>query len=237
MTKPSSPQNTIQNAHAVVSFGPKEGSKRRLFGLGVATAAVLMSAGLFAPEAQAQNWQSVLTSNSTSARQYGSNEALRRTDGRLAEVVMVRPVEIRNNNRVSLGSAVGAAIGVGAARDIKDSTTRNAARVLLGGLGAAGGHKIQQRVTTQRAVQITVMETGSNGRTKLSNIVQAADLPIRAGDVVMLEGSGSKLRVVPLDPAFQARLNGGSNVQFGSINDRRANNNQPVPIRYASPRP
>lgn len=233
MTKPSAPA-PLSTAHSVVTVGPKEGSKRRVFGLGFAAAAVLMSAAALAPvDAQAQSWQSVLRSESTSAREYGRNEALRRTDGRLAEVVMVREVELRDTSRVNLGSAVGAALGVAAARDVKDSTTRNAARILLGGLGAAGGHKIQQRFSRRDAVQITVMEVGNNGRTKLTNIVQDADLQINPGDVVMLEGSGSKLRVVPLDPSFQARLRGepvSQNVEFGSLDARRANQGgEPAP--------
>lgn len=238
MTKPAV-QQTLSNAQSVLTVGSKPGAHRRVLGLGLAASAVLMSALALAPEAQAQNWQSVLNSESTSAREYGRNEALRRTDGRLAEVVMVRPVEMRNTNRVNLGSVVGGALGVAAARDIKDSTTRNAARVLLGGLGAAGGSKVQQRVTRTDGVQITVMEQGNNGRTKLSNIVQNADMPIRPGDIVMLEGSGSKLRVVPLDPSFQARLRGQSSsqqVEFGTIEQRRSSQGYNDPQPQQQPR-
>lgn len=234
MTKLSAAQ-ALANPQAVLTVGDKPSRFRRVLSMGAATA-VLISASLLAPApAEAANWRNALQSDPTSAREYGRNEALRTTDGRLAEVVMVRPVEMKNTNRVTLGGAVGAAAGAAAAGSIDDGDTRKVARILLGGLGAVGGHKVQQRFSTRDGVQITVMERDSRGRTKLTNVVQDADQVIQPGDVVMLEGSGSRIRVVPLDPAFQARLRGEQvsqdEVQFGSRADRNQGYDDSAPSR------
>lgn len=247
MPKLNPAQATLSNASAVLTVGSKPAASRRL--LTMTAAALLMSAAAFAPQTAQASWYGATQDQSTSARDYGRNETLRTTDGRLAEVVMVRSVEIKNTNRVTLGAAVGAAVGVAAAKDVRNSGARTAARLLLGGLGAAAGQKIQQRASVRDGVEITVMERGSNGRTKLTSVVQSADLPVRPGEVVMLTGSGSRVRVVPLDPEFQARLRGQSapraaeqapqeEIQFQSIQQRRAaqatyNQPEPEPVQAA----
>ena len=223
MNNPSAAPLPLQIPDSVIAAGDRPLADRRLsqFGTvllsnlsttfkGLALVAGLGVSLTLAPStAEAQSFFGGYSqTKNTSAREYSRDEGLRATDGRLAEVVMVRRVAIENNNSYSMGGVVGAAVGAVAAERIDNSTARNLGRVLLGGLGAAGGHKIQQRVTRRDGVQITVMERGYNGQSKLTNIVQDNDLPIHPGDTVMIEGSGSTQRVVPLDPAFQQRLRG-----------------------------
>ena len=204
MTKMHPAQKVLDNAKTVMLGGDRPGLQRRSMAL-LGSAALVAAMALAPQPAAAQNYSNLLRGESTSANQYGRDEALRTTQGRLAEVVMVRPVEIRNNNRVTFGAAVGGAVGVGAANEVSGNrTTRNVARALLGGLGAAGGQAIQKRVTAQDGYEITVLERGN----KLTTVVQSADLRVNPGDFVMLSGRGSKVRVVPLDPQFQSRLRG-----------------------------
>lgn len=226
----------LQNADTTVAVGSKPGYARRLFT--VAAAAVVLSMAI-APSVQAQNWSSMLQNDPTSSREYGRNEALRSNNARLAEVVEIQQVDIKNTRSVNFGSVVGGAVGVAAAKDIKDSTTRGLARVLAGGLGAAVGSKAQQRMTQRDGVQLTIMEVDKNGRTKLSNVVQDNDQPIRIGDIVMVSGSGSRIRVTPMSQAAQAHLRGQAvqeQPRFNSLEQRRESQ-QGYQQEYQQPRP
>lgn len=204
MSKPHPVQKVFDSAHTVAIGGSRPGLQRRALGM-LGSAALVAGMALAPQSAEAQSYNRLLQGDTVSANEYGRSDAMRTSQGRLAEVVMVRPVEIRNTNRVTFGAAVGGAVGVAAADDVsRNRATRNVARALLGGLGAAGGQAIQKRVTAQDGYEITVLERGN----KLTSVVQAADLRVSPGDFVMLSGRGSKVRVVPLDPAFQARLRG-----------------------------
>lgn len=204
MTKMHPAQKVLDSAKTVMLGGDRPGLQRRSMAL--LGSAALVAAMASAPQpVAAQNYSNLLRGESTSANQYGRDEAMRPAKGRLAEVVMVRPVEIRNNNRVTFGGAVGAAVGVGVANEVGGrGSSRTVARALLGGLGAAGGQAIQKRTTAQDGYEITVLERGN----KLTTLVQSADLRVNPGDFVMLSGSGNRTRVVPLDPQFQSRLRG-----------------------------
>ena len=216
MTQPHVPQ-ALNAPHAVLTAGDKPGSERRLFQGGVLegkpalflSGAALAVAMAVPGVAEAQYFGGYGQTKNTSAREYSRDQGLRATDGRLAEVVMVRRVDIENQNSYSMGGVVGAALGAVAADRIDNSDARNIGRVLLGGLGAVAGHKVQQRVTRREGVQITLLERTGYGEPRLINIVQDNDLPIHPGDTVMIEGSGNDTRVIPLDPAFQQRLRGG----------------------------
>lgn len=63
-------------------------------------------------------------------------------------------------------------------------------------IGGVAGTAIQNGVSKRRGMEVYVrhLETG-----KVIAIVQADDLPIRAGDKVFLTGRGSKTRVVPIE--------------------------------------
>jgi outer membrane lipoprotein SlyB len=110
---------------------------------------------------------------------------------------MVRSVEIKSDKRVNAGSAIGAAVGYGAAaREVKGDY-RSAARVAGGVIGGVAGTAIQNGVSKRRGVEVYVRDLESG---KVIAIVQADDLPIRTGDKVFLTGRGSKTRVVPIVP-------------------------------------
>jgi outer membrane lipoprotein SlyB len=59
------------------------------------------------------------SADNTSARRYAFSEALSVQNTRLGEVLMVRSVDIKSDKRLNAGSAIGAAVGYGAAREIK----------------------------------------------------------------------------------------------------------------------
>lgn len=137
-----------------------------------------------------------------SARRYGTSEALTVQDARLAEVLMVREVSLSSDKRVNSGSAIGAAVGYGVARQVKGDQ-RRAAQVAGTALGAVAGTGIQNRLTQRRAFEIYVREVDDR-RGRVLAIVQDMGVDIRQGDRVFLVGKGKKTRVVPLIP--EARL-------------------------------
>lgn len=147
----------------------------------------LALAGLFPPTASA--------ADNSSARRYGTSEALSVQSARLGEVLMVRGVDIKSDKRFNSGSAIGAAVGYGAAREVKGDY-RSAARVAGGVIGGVAGTAIQNGMSKHHGVEVYVRDLESG---KVIAIVQADDLPIRTGDRVFLTGKGSKTRVVPIE--------------------------------------
>lgn len=133
--------------------------------------------------------------DSTSARRYGTSEALSVQNARLGEVLMVRSVDIKSDKRVNAGSAIGAAVGYGAAREVKGDY-RSAARIAAGTIGGVAGTAVQNGLSKRRGVEVYVRDLEGG---KVIAIVQADDLPIRTGDKVFLTGKGSKTRVVPVE--------------------------------------
>jgi outer membrane lipoprotein SlyB len=134
--------------------------------------------------------------DNTSARRYGTSEALSVQNARLGEVLMVRSVDIKSDKRLNAGSAIGAAVGYGAAQKIKGSY-RSATRIAAGTVGAVAGTAIQNGVSKRRGVEIYVRDL-SDSRQRVIAIVQSADLDVRQGDRVFLVGKGTRTRVVPV---------------------------------------
>lgn len=139
---------------------------------------------------------SAFAADSTSSRRYGAFEALSVQDARLGEVLMVRPVQLKNDKKVNAGSAIGAAVGYGAARKV-DGNYRSAARVAGGVIGGVAGTAIQNGLSGRRAIEIYVRDLSDNRR-RVVAIVQDADSDVRQGDQVFLVGKGGKTRVVPI---------------------------------------
>lgn len=133
--------------------------------------------------------------DNSSARRYGSSEALSVQNARLGKVLMVRSVDIKSDKRVNSGSAIGAAVGYGAAREIKGDY-RSAARVASGVIGGVAGTAVQNGLSKRRGVEVYVRDLESG---KVVAIVQRDDLLIRTGDTVFLTGKGNKTRVVPIE--------------------------------------
>ncbi len=134
--------------------------------------------------------------DNTSSRRYGTSEALSVQDARLGEVLMVRPVQLKSDKKVNASSAIGAAVGYGAARKV-DGDYRNAARVAGGVIGGVAGTAIQNGLSGRRAIEIYVRDL-SDKRQRIIAIVQNDDVEVRVGDRVFLVGKGSKTRVVPI---------------------------------------
>jgi len=141
---------------------------------------------------------SAFAADNTSSRRYGTSEALSVQHARLGEVLMVRPVQLKSDKKVNAGSAIGAAVGYGAARKV-NGDYRNAARVASGVIGGVAGTAIQNGFSGRRAVEIYVRDV-SDKRQRIIAIVQDADVDVREGDQVFLVGKGSKTRVVPIPP-------------------------------------
>ena len=139
---------------------------------------------------------SVFAADNTSSRRYGTSEALSVQDARLGEVLMVRHVQLTSDKKFNAGSAIGAAVGYGAARKV-DGDYRSAARVAGGVIGGVAGTAIQNGFSGRRAVEIYVRELGDK-RQRVIAIVQDADSDVREGGLVFLVGKGSKTRVVPV---------------------------------------
>lgn len=150
---------------------------------------------------------SAFAADNTSSRRYGTSEALSVQDARLGEVLMVRPVQLKSDKKVNAGSAIGAAVGYGAARKV-DGDYRNAARLAAGVIGGVAGTAIQNGFSGRRAVEIYVRELGDN-RQRVIAIVQDADVDVREGDRVFLVGKGSKTRVVPIPRTTITSVSGG----------------------------
>lgn len=124
-----------------------------------------------------------------------AHEALSVQNARLGEVLMVRSVDIKSDKRLNAGSAIGAAVGYGAAREVKGDY-RSAARIAAGTIGGVAGTAIQNGLSSRRGVEVYVRDLESG---KVFAIVQADDSLIRTGDKVFLTGRGSKTRVVPVE--------------------------------------
>jgi outer membrane lipoprotein SlyB len=139
---------------------------------------------------------SAFAADNTSSRLYGTSEALSVQDARLGEVLMVRSVYLKSDKKINAGSAIGAAVGYGAASKV-ESNYRNAARVAGGVIGGVAGTAIQNGFSGRRAVEIYVRDLTDN-RQRLIAIVQDADVDVRHGDQVFLVGKGNRTRVVPI---------------------------------------
>jgi len=150
---------------------------------------------------------SAFAADNTSSRRYGASEALSVQDARLGEVLMVRPVQLKSDKKVNVGSAIGAAVGYGAARKV-NGDYRNAARVAGGVIGGVAGTAIQNGFSGRRAIEIYVRDLSDN-RQRVIAIVQDADMDVRQGDQVLLVGEGSKTRVVPIPRATITSVSGG----------------------------
>ena len=205
--------NTHQQVEAVlrepesISFGgPESALKRRaLVMFGGALLAMGMTLGPVQEASAQSNMERFFRQAQTSANQYGTSESLRTQRGRVAEVIQVDPVTIRNDNNATFGGMVGAAAGAAAVTrrgSSRNSSTRNLERMVAGGIGAAIGQGVQKRVTQRQGYRITMLE--GNGRTVTSVVQQE---PLTPGDLVMISGSGRNTRVFPLSQMDQALSN------------------------------
>ena len=102
---------------------------------------------------------------------------------------MVRTVQLKSDQRLNAGSAIGAAVGYGVANQVKNRDYRNAARVAGGVIGGVAGTAVQKGLSGHRAVEIYVRDL-SDRRQRVLAVVQDADVDVREGDRVFLVGKG-----------------------------------------------
>ncbi|NCT86952.1 hypothetical protein GXB84_06360 [Stenotrophomonas acidaminiphila] len=137
---------------------------------------------------------SAFAASPSSVGPYRSSEVIGVEDARLGEVLMAREVQMEGRKKANAGSVVGAAIGYGAARQVKGDY-RNAARVAGGVLGGVAGTAIQNTVSNRKVFEVYVREMTGKGE-RVVVLIHEGDLGFREGDRVFLVGKGSNTRLV-----------------------------------------
>lgn len=108
-------------------------------------------------------------------------------DGTIAQL---ENIQVDNNYKLGVGTAVGAVAGGLLGAGVGNSTTATVAGAVLGGVA---GTYAESKMAKQDAQQITVnMRTGGS-----VTITQPKDDRLREGMHVRVEGSGENARVVP----------------------------------------
>jgi outer membrane lipoprotein SlyB len=105
-------------------------------------------------------------------------------------IAQVESIQVDDNYKLGVGTAVGAVAGGLLGAGVGDSTTATVAGAVLGGVA---GTYAESKISKKDAQRITVdMVTG--GRV---TITQPVDNRLRQGMRVRIEGSGENARVVP----------------------------------------
>ncbi len=106
-------------------------------------------------------------------------------------VTNVRQVNIQDNNNLPIGALAGAAVGGLAGSQVGGGNGRIAGGVLGAVLGGVGGSAIQNQVSSQKGLEITVkLDSG-----RIIAITQGADVPFYPGDRVQILSSNGVTRV------------------------------------------
>ena len=123
--------------------------------------------------------------------QYGETASVASSQSdRDGTIARLENIQVDNNYKLGVGTAVGAVAGGLLGAGIGDSTTATVAGAVLGGVA---GTYAESKMAKQDAQQITVnMSTGGS-----VTITQPLDNRLREGMRVRVEGSGTNARVVP----------------------------------------
>jgi outer membrane lipoprotein SlyB len=123
--------------------------------------------------------------------QYGETASVEASQSdRDGTIARLENIQVDNNYKLGVGTAVGAVAGGLLGAGIGDSTTATVAGAVLGGVA---GTYAESKMAKQDAQQITVnMSTGGS-----VTITQPLDNRLREGMRVRVEGSGTSARVVP----------------------------------------
>lgn len=102
-------------------------------------------------------------------------------------VTNVRQVTIQGNNNLPIGGLAGAAAGGVAGSEVGGGNGQIVGAVLGAVLGGLGGNALQQQVSSQKGLEITVkLDSGH-----IIAVTQGADVPFYPGDrVQILSGNG-----------------------------------------------
>ena len=122
---------------------------------------------------------------------YGETDtAVASQSSRDGTIVQLENIQVDNNYKLGVGTAVGAVAGGLLGAGVGDSAAATVAGAVLGGVA---GTYAESKVSKQDAQRITVnMKTGGS-----VTITQPQDDRLRQGMQVRVEGSGENARVVP----------------------------------------
>ena len=122
--------------------------------------------------------------------QYGETRAPATQAERAGTIAKLEDIQVDDNYKLGVGTAVGAVAGGILGRSLGDSTTGAVAGAVVGGVA---GTYAESKLRKQDAQRVTVtMQTGGS-----VTIVQPMDGRLREGMAVRVEGSGENARVVP----------------------------------------
>jgi len=131
---------------------------------------------------------------SNSGSVYRSGETQVEQVVRMGVVESVREVTVQRDGK-GAGIAAGAVVGGIAGSSVSEDKRGSAIGSVLGALGGAiAGQMIEEQGNRRPGLEIMIKLDSGERRA----IVQEADVPIRAGDRVRLIGSGTTVRVAPL---------------------------------------
>ncbi|MEY3969604.1 MAG: hypothetical protein RL617_617 [Pseudomonadota bacterium] len=131
---------------------------------------------------------------SNSGSVYRSGETQVEQVVRMGVVESVREVTVQRDSK-GAGIAAGAVVGGIAGSGVSDNKRSSAIGGVLGALGGAiAGQMIEEQGNRRPGLEIMIKLDSGERRA----IVQEADAPIRAGDRVRLIGSGTTVRVAPV---------------------------------------
>lgn len=117
------------------------------------------------------------------------SSAASQTDRR-GTIAQLETIQVDDNYKLGVGTAVGAVAGGLLGSGVGDSTTATVAGAVLGGVA---GTYAESKIKKQDAQRVTVnMNTGGT-----VTITQPLDTRLREGMSVRVEGSGESARVVP----------------------------------------
>lgn len=112
---------------------------------------------------------------------------------RHGRILAVEVIQVDDQYRLGVGTAVGAVAGAILGRQIGGGSGRNVATVAGAAAGAAAGTVAESKMKRQTAQRVRVqMQTGGE-----VSIVQPVDNRLQQGMNVIVHGSGETARVVP----------------------------------------
>lgn len=122
---------------------------------------------------------------------YSANQARTVQQVSYGVVTNVRPVTIQGDNKMPVGALAGAAAGGIAGSEVGGGNGHIVGAVLGAVLGGMGGSALQNQVTSQKGLEITVrLDSG-----QIIAITQGADVPFYDGDRVQILSSNGVTRV------------------------------------------
>jgi outer membrane lipoprotein SlyB len=115
------------------------------------------------------------------------------TEIRQGRITRIDPVSIEGDHQLGLGAIIGGVAGGVLGHQIGGGTGQTVATIAGVLAGGAVGQGVQNRYGQRQSGQHILVDLGNGYEV---GITQPADLDLRVGDPVRIEGSGSDARVV-----------------------------------------